>query len=1123
MVTFNIVMAKLRAAAVLILGLLIAGNGALPAASGTGDEASVSPREGGPRAGTVLYMNKTVGTPNIDGVWDSAAWQKGRVYDISNGMGRCVMYIMYTAVSGSSTRLFIGIEVFSDQNSADNGILEIALDGDNDGKVTYENTDPNGTEAGVVYPRPIWGGPCVDRWAQIRDAGPNEAGWMNLWCATVQLWRVSGGYESGDEMDSGFSAHRFYEYSTDYNRNMGLGEDDEFGLNLRVSDQSGSSYQLPANYSGYGGPFARFALTQGPVAVIRSPVANNFYYKGDEIEFDGSDSTDDEYSSLRYHWSFDDGAAADTRLASHGFATTGRHTATLQVTDADGHEDNATVVFHVKEKNVAPAIASRRPLLDPVVNETEAITFEVVIRDDNMNQSVGESIWVNWTLDGKRVRTGLAFPESNYTFSTSYDGPASAGVYYVNVSIQDTYDGGSPEPTVQSWMVTVQNRNRVPLFTFIEPDVDQLSIPETGSLQFRIEYLDPDGDNITAQWYADNESLPGTRNKGTVTWQPDYNSSGPHELKAVLTDRGGGVAERTWAVLVTNVDRPPAITSSAPSQSELSVKEGSELKFNVVRFDPDMEPLATQWYVDTTPIPDSNSSSFTFNASFEGPFSSEGSPYTVKVVVRDPFGLSAERSWELAVEEVNRLPVAQIDAPADGSNFGLGETVRVRGDRSYDLDSADNGSLQYTWDFGDGKTGSGPSGSHKYDKTGPYTIRLTVRDRTSASSAFVHINIQAAVLWVTDILVSPAGIREDRPVNITVRLSNTGDADARDVRVKLLVDNIPVATLSLPVLAAQERDEVMFTWTAVKGDHTLRAVIEPTSSVVIPPGSESEKTVTVKARPPPADAGTPGWLAGAAGAFVAVLALSAVAWVVMSRRRKARGPAPVRTAGGTLTPEAALAALTTAPPPAPPAPAPAPAATGPAGEAEPAAPAPDAGAGAAQEPPEAEPPRAPAVPEAPSTDGAAPPPATPAAKQAADEAASAAEATQAVREAPPPAPMIPPAGPAAAPAGSACPSCGEALEPGWKVCPACGAKLGEAAVAPAPEAEAPAAAAPADFAERVAAVRKRIVVLTAMDKDVSALQSTLDLAASFNRTGKTEKAGKYLEKAEEMLAELDVY
>jgi hypothetical protein len=42
-----------------------------------------------------------------------------------------------------------------------------------------------------------------------------------------------------------------------------------------------------------------------------------------------------------------------------------------------------------------------------------------------------------------------------------------------------------------------------------------------------------------------------------------------------------------------------------------------------------------------------------------------------------------------------------------------------------------------------------------------------------------------------------------------------------------------------------------------------------------------------------------------------------------------------------------------------------------------------------------------------------------------------------------------------------------------------------------------------------------------MDRDVSSLQSTLDLATSFNRTGKTEKAQKYLEKAEELLARLD--
>jgi hypothetical protein len=1118
-------MTKLRPVAVLLLSLVLAGNGALLAASGAGGPAAGGTAAPAPRADKIYYMNKTAGGPNVDGVWDSAAWQKGRAYDISNGMGKCIMYIMFNSGGSGFTKLFIGIDVIGDTNSANNGILEIAMDGDNDGKVTYENTDPNGTDAGVVYPMTIYGGPCVDRWAQIRDDGQNDAGWMNMWCGTVQLWRVSGGYESGDGMASGFSAHRFYEYSTDYNRNMGLGEDDVFGLNLRVSDSVAGAYVVPANYSGYGGPFARFALAQAPVAMIRSPVANNFYYKGDNIDFDGSASTDDEPSGLQYLWTFDDGAKADTMMASHNFTTTGPHSAALLVTDADGHNDTASVTFHIKEKNVSPSIASYYPPMDPVINETESITFEVTVSDINMAQNVGESVWVNWTLNDKRVRTGLAYPGSNYTFKTDYDGPASAGTYFVNVTVQDTYDGGSPEPTIHAWTVTVNNKNRPPLITLVEPDIDQLSVPEAGSISLHVEYMDPDGDNVTAQWYADNESLPGTKNHATVTWQPDYNSSGAHELKVTLTDRNGGLTERAWTVFVTNVDRPPAITSAAPSQSEVSVKEGSDLRFTIVRFDPDMEPLATQWYVGTTPVPNSNSSTFVFSAAFEGAQSSEGSPYTIKVVVRDPFGLSAERTWQLTVEDTNRLPVAVIDEPQDGENFGLGETVKVRGDRSWDPDSADNGSLQYLWDFGDGKTGNGPSGTHKYDKTGPYTIRLTVRDHASASSAFVSINVRAAVLAVTDLLVSPAqNIREDRTVNITVRLSNTGDADATDVRVKLTVDNIPVATLSLPELAAQDRDELMFTWTAVKGEHTLRASIEPAATIIVGEEGAQEKAVTVKARPPPAAQGYPGWLLGAAAAFIVVIALAAVGWMVLSRRRHAPRAAPRRTGDGTLSPEAALAALTQTPLPTAssesPAAAggPAPETPGPAGPEAIAAPMP---APAAPETPadglpaaaatQAEAPGAPVAP-----DAAAPPAA--AGERAAQEVAAALPKTNV----PAATPAAPAPEPPATPAAPTCPNCGEVIEPGWKACPACGTKLAEPEAAHGtPSGGAPAGQSPSDFSEKVAGIRKRIEVLTAMDRDVSSLQSTLDLATSFQRTGKQEKAQKYLEKAEAMLAEMD--
>jgi len=1071
----------------LALGSNIAPVAAAPTDAPTDGGTGASPLATLPRAESVYYMNKTSSAPSIDTVWDSAAWQRGRVYDLSNGQGKCLMYIMFTESPGVSTRIFIGIDVVADADPSANGMLEIAIDGDNDGKVSYENTDPDGTDTGVIWPRTM-NGPCVDRWAQLRDGGPNEAGWMNLWCGTVQLWRTTPVGESNDGMGVGFAGHRFYEYSTDYARNLGLNAGSTFGINLRVTDPGGV-YFVPGNYSGVAGPFAQFMIAQAPVAGIRAPAANGYYFKGDSIEFDGSGTTDDELAGVSYEWTFDDGGGASGRIVSRNFTTTGRHWATLEATDSDGLKGSSTVYINIKEKNLSPVVTSLIPAPDPVVNETESLVFEVRLKDVNFDQDVGETVWVNWTLDGKIVKTGRDYPASSYTFRTNHDGQYSAGQYHVNVSVQDTYDGGSPEPTLLSWRVTVVNLNRPPLITLADPDVDQLSLAENTEVQLSVEYIDPDGENVTAQWYADSEALPGTRNKSSITWKADYNSSGTHEVKIALTDRSGGLTERAWTVLVSNVDRAPEIISAAPSQEEVGVKEGSDIRFTIVAVDPDLEELSIQWY-----------------KTYEGPQSSEGSPYNIKVVARDSFGLAADHSWILSVEESNRPPVAVIDDPTNEESFLLGGTVRVRGDQSWDPDTADNGSLQYLWDFGDGKTGTGPSGNHRYEKPGPYTIRLTVRDRFSASSTFVNINIRAPVLWVTDILVSPtSNIREDRQVNVTVRVSNTGDADARGIQIRFQVDGRHVATLSLAELASGEKDQVAHTWVAVRGEHTLGASIESSPSFILPDGSSSQRTITVKARPAPAARGPPLWLLGAAGAAVVAVVLGAIAWVTVSRRRKAR-PRPSRTADGRLSPEAALSALTRPAGPMVPLEA---AATA-------AGPVADAGQPATEAAAPGEPPAPPAAPsEAPAE-----------AYAALKETAAVAPAEATSGTAPLAAPTEAAPSEPAAPAAPVCPSCSEPLEPGWGLCPACGTKM-EAPAQPAPaapaapEMDAAAAAAAAEFSDAVAAIRKRIEVLTAMDKDVSALQSTLDLAASFQRTGKTDKAQKYLAKAQELLAEKD--
>ena len=1065
--------------------------------SGAGAPAPAAPALTASRD-TVYYMNKTGNTPNVDGVWDAAAWAKGKEYDLSNGMGMCLMYIMFTNIQGSNTRIYIGIDVPGDaSNSAGKSDeLALAFDGDNDGKITYTNSNPAGNDTGVVWPRTL-GGPCLDRWAQIFGGNANEAGWMNVWNNAPQLWLTNGGYENTDQMRSGFSDHRFYEYSIDYNWELGLGAGASsiFGLDLAVYDGGARSFTFPVNYFNEGGPFAQFALAQAPAAIIDTPAGNGWYYQNDTIDFSSAGTTDENIKTVNYLWTFDDGSTCATASAPHSFSRLGQHTASLQVIDANGLTDTKSVVFNIKERNVPPVINSYFPPGDPIIQESDNITFIANFSDANLV----DTLFVNWTVNDAIVRTGVAVGTGSYTFRTGWDPPYAKGIYYVNVSIQDTYDGGFPDPTTRSWLVTVNHRNRPPVILEVDPNVDQVTVPEGGNLSFSIQYMDPDNDTTTVWWYVDNDTLAGSRNRADIAWSPDFNSSGTHQVRAVVNDTPTSGAEVDWKVYVSNVDRPPVISSASPSQQDVGVDEGRDLQFSVVKFDPDYDPLSVQWFIGDAPVPDSNNTTFVFKANYNGDHSAESGPYTIRVEVRDPFGLKVERSWDLTVADVNRPPLVMIDDPSDNEEFRLGSTVKFRADRSWDPDSEDNATLQFSWDFGDGKTGGGPSGSHKYDTTGYYTVRLTVRDHATAVSALVHLYVRAPILWVTDILVVPTfNIREERPVNITVRISNTGDANATDIHIRLSLDGGALATLSIPELDPGEVQDVMYVWTAVKGPHTFKAAIDPAAGTVVPDGSSSEKAVTVKARPPAAQPGLPSWVAGLATAFVLVVALSAVGWMVVSRRRKARAGAPERSSDGSLTAGAAFAALTQAPAEPPSGLEAGTVDTGaPPSEGEQIAPGAVAAGQAAESAPAAAPEAA-----APSAEGAA----LSAEGAVSPEPAIAAEPSpSSIGEAAPSAPQL------------TCAACGEPAEPEWKMCPACGAPLAAARAEAAPAGE-PAAS---PFSGTLGELRNRLDVQRESGKDISQVTSTLDLAGSFHRTGKEEKAQKYIEKAREKLDELE--
>ena len=89
-------------------------------------------------------------------------------------------------------------------------------------------------------------------------------------------------------------------------------------------------------------------------------------------------------------------------------------------------------------------------------------------------------------------------------------------------------------------------------------------------------------------------------------------------------------------------------------------------------------------------------------------------------------------------DETNSEPIARITAPSSGI---VGEPVTFDASDSYDPDGSNT--LKYTWDFGDGSTGSGVTAKHTYSSPGKYKVVLIVTDDMggeSTKSMTIQIN-----------------------------------------------------------------------------------------------------------------------------------------------------------------------------------------------------------------------------------------------------------------------------------------------------------------------------------------------------------------------------------------------
>ncbi|MEA2080351.1 MAG: PKD domain-containing protein, partial [Pseudomonadota bacterium] len=103
--------------------------------------------------------------------------------------------------------------------------------------------------------------------------------------------------------------------------------------------------------------------------------------------------------------------------------------------------------------------------------------------------------------------------------------------------------------------------------------------------------------------------------------------------------------------------------------------------------------------------------------------------FNVSLTVTDDAGDTGTDATTATIGLGNQPPVADANGPYSGT---VGVAVSFDGTGSNDPDGT---IASYSWDFGDGSTGNGPSPTHIYATASMFNVTLTVTDDTGASDS----------------------------------------------------------------------------------------------------------------------------------------------------------------------------------------------------------------------------------------------------------------------------------------------------------------------------------------------------------------------------------------------------
>ena len=481
---------------------------------------------------------------------------------------------------------------------------------------------------------------------------------------------------------------------------------------------------------------------------------------GQPITFDGRAS---QGAITSYTWDFGDGTSASGAVVSHAYTSPGTYTARLTVRDSYGRIATDTAQVNVSPPSLPDLVIDQIVYSPSSPTVGQPITFQVTVRNAGgapagafyirLEGAAGhQNAYISGLGAGASHTVTLTLPLSaaTETFTATADfysqvaesnetnnqrqvtiAAAAPPLSFSLALDRPSYTVGDPvrirvvlSRTAYVYLVEIDPTGKA---TFIFPNYWERDprLPAGTTQLPRASYT------ITASTPTGTEELHGFASETPIPYFPTSFSpgfptlatNGANFLAQVRAWLQGNVAAGSWA----EASALFTVTSAAnlPPQASFTYSPGSPQVGQWIQFDasgssdPDGAIVSYEWsFGDGT-----TASGVRLNKRY----SSSGS-YIVRLTVRDDRGATDTATKTVTVGTVNQPPQASFTfSPASPDP---GDVVHFDASASSDPD----GSItSYTWDFGDGTTGSGVTADHAFPTAGTYTVTLTVRDNEGAT------------------------------------------------------------------------------------------------------------------------------------------------------------------------------------------------------------------------------------------------------------------------------------------------------------------------------------------------------------------------------------------------------